>query len=173
MGDSYPNGQAKIVAPTYRPLVRIRDKRAVHVKVVGPVHSWFMHWDDVDQRTIPCILSECRGCATFASRRPLSYLPVAHHVTRPDGRVWVPSIMEVPLTAGLQLIELRGAFVALSRSRARGPINIVSFSTQDPPPAFGAFDIVPSLMRLWRLPPSAQLRMLPSDEASMWNVSND
>jgi len=143
------------------------------VHPVGPVHTWLMHWCPEDTRTVPCVMVGCPHCARFTTRRPLSYLAVLHYRLTASEWLWGPSVLEVPLTTGMQLNELRGRGVALKRQRPRGPIIIGSFEPRGAPPDIKPFDIVGPLSRLWRLPPGSQLRLMDPAELSMWNVAHD
>lgn len=161
------------VAAAYRPLIRVRGLLSLPILPLGNVHTWLMHWDHTDQRTMPCVMNGCDYCRRFVTRRPMSYQAVAHLVHGGESARWVPSILEVPLSTGMELNDKRGLMIGLKRQRARGPILIGSFTTTSPYPTVDGFDIVPPLMRLWRLPGNAQLRLLNPEEWSMWNVLPD
>lgn len=163
----------KRVLPTHRPLIRVRGLQSHPVIITGNIHSWMMHWDPLDRRTQPCLMNGCVHCSAFNQRRPLSYVACLTYVTRDDGPAWCPAILEVPLTTGYQLDECRRQPIGLKRLRPKGPITIGTFSTRVAPEHMDPFDIVPHLFRLWRLPATAQLRLLTQAEAEMWSVAGD
>lgn len=159
--------------PTYRPLIRVRGQRGLPIIPIGPVHTWLMHWCEMDQRTIPCLMQECQPCRVFQNRRPLSYVAVLHLVPGDAGPKWSPAVLEIPLSTGLRLSELRNHTLGLKRERPRGPVLVGTFTTATPLPPLTTFDIVPTLLRLWRLPSSVQLRLLAHSDLQMWNVAYD
>lgn len=165
--------ERKIVPPAYRPLLRIRGKNRTQVVPLGPVHTWLMHWDPTDERTVPCVVGACQMCQRYVTKRPLSYCAIAHRIGTGLECRWSPAILEVPLTTGLELAKLTDRPLYLYRPRPKGPVEIIvhegPFSLSD----VRCFDIVPSLMRLWRISPNAQLRLLSYEECPMWNVAQD
>lgn len=173
MDDKSMSPRAGSTTFTYRPLVRVKGSHSIAIVPLGNVHTWLMHWFAMDKRTQPCVLDRCQGCKEYLPRRPLSYVAIAHLVVRDDGPAWSPGILEVPLSTGCEVNERRGQAVCLRRMRPRGPIQVGTFSTQIGQPTFGKFDIVPSLLRLWRLTPDLQLRLLDPSEWTMWAVAHD
>lgn len=173
MVEDRPREAVRLALPTYRPLVRIRGKQKVPIIARGPVHTWLMHWCGLDLRTQPCVMGRCELCQRFIARRPLSYVAIQHLALTSAQWAWAPAILEVPLSTGVQLAEHRNEPLTARRERPRGPIELEPLAVQKEPPACQPFDIVPALMRLWKMEPGRQLRLLDRDEWSMWNVAND
>lgn len=163
----------RLTVGTYRPLIRVRGSHSVPLVPLGPVFTWLVHWSAQDLRTMPCLMSGCTHCADFCSRRPMSYLAVAQYTHRSEGPAWTPAILEVPLTTGLELLDHSGRPVGLKRITPKGRVIIGTFQPSIPLPLFKAFDILPSLARMWRLEPGQQLRLLDPAQLSMWNVAGD
>jgi len=161
------------VIGTYRPLIRVKGSVSLPICPCGPVHTWLMHWCQVDRRTVPCIMSGCPHCADFQQRRPLSYMAVQHYVPRDIRLLWLPAILEVPFSTGIELAGMRGMKLGLKRMTPMGKVIIGAFSTTIEPPKIEPFNILPSLFRLWRMPTNAQLRLLEPPEWSMWAVAQD
>lgn len=173
MTSEYETTGNPVVTGSYRPLIRVRGNFAVNVIPVGNVHSWLMHWDTLDRRTMPCVMDQCQQCAKFQPRRPMSYLAVLHRVLRDTDLIWMPAILEVPLTTGIVLTSKKHIAVALRRARTNKRIEVSGFVPNTGPSTLKDFDIVPPLMRLWRLPSTAKLRLLDPTEWEMWNVTSD
>lgn len=171
MVDESRRGDIGLTVGYYRPLIRVRGTVSVGIKVLGPVQTWLMHWIQGDARTQPCLLRDCEHCSNFVSRRPLAYLAVQHYLADSTGVRWGERILEVPLSTGFKLSERRGETLAMRRLRKNGPIEIGSFVAKSRPPTIPVFDIVPALLRLWRLPLNSPLRLLDASEWSMWSVS--
>jgi hypothetical protein len=172
MGERDGRDPGALVIGTYRPLLRVRGSVSLPVCPCGPVHTWLMHWCVVDSRTVPCVLTGCPHCADFSQRRPLSYLAVQHYVVRDGHLLWLPAILEVPLSTGIELADMRGLKVGLKRMTPRGKVIIGTFSTPVDPPRIEPFNILPSLFRLWRLPTNTPLRLVDPPEWSMWAVAH-
>lgn len=162
-----------LVIGTYRPLLRVKGTGSLPVCPCGPVHNYLMHWCQVDRRTVPCVLRGCPHCANFAHRRPMSYLAVQHFVARDAYSLWLPAILEVPLSAGVALAGMRGMKLGLKRMTPNGKVIIGTFATPIQPAAIEPFNILPSLFRLWRLPANTAIRLVDPAEWSVWAITND
>jgi hypothetical protein len=118
-------------------------------------------------------MGECPHCTNFVSRRPLSYLAVAHLILSWHPCRAVGSILEIPLATGIELSKLHTGLVYLLRERAKGKIIVGNFQSPSLPPMPKSFDIVQPLMRLWRVPADRQMRLLDDASWTMWNVVNE
>lgn len=168
--------RARITSPWTRPgsslpLVRIRHGRNTMIAPAGVPLYFLMHWVEAQDRTQPCLSDQCPHCASGSPRRPLAYCP-AYLWSLWDSRLtWVPSIVELPLTAGRYAETYQGQPLWLSRSRPHGP---VIFATGQAPvmvPQNVVIEIASTLLHLWRLPRSSSLRMVK--DHSEWSGSDD
>jgi len=144
-------------------LLRIKGTRPFVVWIAGPAHSWWMHWCPIQLRTQPCITDNCGHCESNIPRRPMSYLPVFQWSMFNDHLGWYRAVLEVPLRTGLQLTDMQGRGVSLRRLRVCGPIEISPATCRCTPDYAEAWDIVPGLVKLWRLAWSQQLSLVSRD----------
>lgn len=173
MGDSDKGlGVDACWASANSPLLRIKGLNSVPVSIVGPVLSFWMHWQPELSRTIPCVKVRCQSCVEFVPRRPLSYVAVLNEQQSAQGVRWYPRVLEVPLSAGIALSELRGRCLGLRRIKKFGPVQIGTYSPKQAPPPCRAWDIVPGLCRLWRIPGDTALSLVSSDQWQMLNVQH-
>jgi hypothetical protein len=68
--------------------------------------------------------------------------------------------LELPWTTGVTLSQMPNKIVALRRDHKFGPVNIGTYLFDSGIPAPVHFEIMPLLMRLWRVPPAKQLALV-------------
>jgi hypothetical protein len=145
------------------PLLRIRTARPSEVVIAGPTHAYYVHWDPEMNRTQPCLRAGCVYCQSGNFRRPISYCAVLHWRTHDCCRGWFRAVLEVPFRTGLQLADLQGRRLSLQRMRPFGPVRIAHYRGREQLPIVEAFDIVPQLLRLWRVGRSVQPTLVGDD----------
>ena len=148
--------------PGYR-LLRVKGPRPTVVLIAGPGHAFFVHWDESLRRTQACVFHRCGYCANSVPRRPLSYFPVYTFGDYQNGVTWRRAVLEVPFRTGLWLANMRARSVSLRRRSSCGIVDITPIELRSRPEEAQAWDIVPQLQALWRLPRSAQLSLVTED----------
>jgi len=147
-------------------LLRVKGQTPSIVFPVGLVHSYCMHWCPDIARTQPCIRGACPYCEDGLPQRPISYVAVFHWRLYGATWGWFRSLLEVPLSTGLRLTDLPSRVLSLRRRRVFGPIDVETVTSKPPPPVPEGWDILPQLLRLWRLPRTCQFTLV-SDNISM------
>lgn len=141
-------------------LVRVTPGRQLAAYVHGMVASYYVHWCKELRRTQPCILGGCIPCRDGEPRRSLSYCEAMVYRYHGDAFHWLPTILEIPYTTAMVLVQMRKQVVALRREKKCGPVNVGTYLFEVPTPRPVTFDIVSHLVRLWRLPQGAQLALI-------------
>ena len=132
-------------------LVRVRDPRPLAVAPAAPMIHAYVHWNEGLQRTMPCLVTDCRQCRDGLANRPMSYFGGKLWKMNGGSFMWTESIFEVPMAAGVAIERFFGQIVQLKRDRKFGPVVIGHYENPATPPIPATIDVLGNLVKLWRL----------------------